>query len=315
MARRLKILFAGTPKFAATTLSGLLDSQHQVLAVWTQPDRPQGRGRKLLPSPVKALALEHALPVHQPTTLKDEQAQKTWMRYQADLCVVVAYGLLLPQSILDATTYGCINVHASLLPQFRGASPIAAAILAGEHSTGVSIMQMEAGLDTGPVLAQVSVAIGARDTTLSLNESLAVLGRDTLLAVLAELDDVKPQIQDDALASYAPKIHKKDAAIDWSNSARAIERMIRAYVPQPVAYSYLEEDYWRFWQAQALDEAAESSFVPGCIVDVSDKGLDIATGQGVLRVTHMQLPGKSSRAVAELMHGYDLMKFKGQMLG
>lgn len=233
----LKIIFAGTPAFAVPTLQALVNSSHDVVAVYTQPDRPAGRGRHLTASPVKAFALEHNIPVEQPPTLTKPEPQQGLEFYNADVMVVAAYGLLLPEAVLHAPRFGCINVHASLLPRWRGAAPIHRAILAGDTCTGITIMQMEKGLDTGPMLCQASCPIERHDTSANLHDRLATLGADALLMTLTQLEAgaLNPQLQNNSHATYAKKITKAEAGLDWQQTALALERQIHAFNPWPVA--------------------------------------------------------------------------------
>ncbi|RKZ96443.1 MAG: methionyl-tRNA formyltransferase, partial [Gammaproteobacteria bacterium] len=235
----LKIIFAGTPDFAAVALQSLLDSQHEIIAVYTQPDRPAGRGRKLTASPVKALALEHDIPVYQPVSLKDEAAQQELIELQADIMIVVAYGLILPEIILAAPQYGCLNIHASILPRWRGAAPIQRAILAGDQATGVTIMQMDKGLDTGDMLLINRCAINPGDTASSLHDQLALMGGTAIMQTLADIEAhrLQPQAQDDTQATYAHKLDKQEAQIDWHQDADDIVRKIQAFNSWPVAYT------------------------------------------------------------------------------
>ncbi|MDO7667725.1 MAG: methionyl-tRNA formyltransferase, partial [Pseudomonadota bacterium] len=252
----MRIIFAGTPDFAAETLKALLSTNHEICAVYTQPDRPSGRGRKLTASPVKQLALEHDIPVEQPLNFKEDEAKQILANYQADLMIVVAYGLLLPPSVLDTPSLGCINVHASLLPRWRGAAPIQRAILAGDTETGVCIMQMEAGLDTGPVLSRASCPINIDDTAQTLHDRLAVLGADTLLAALPNIVELqsKAQAQNDELTCYAAKLLKPEAEIDWQQSADQLVRQIQAFNPWPVAQTNWQDQVFRIWSASLVNE-------------------------------------------------------------
>ena len=304
----LRILFAGTPDFAAASLAALLDSEHEVIAVHTQPDRPAGRGRKLQMSPVKALALEHALPVHQPESLKrDPDAVAHLRSLGADLMVVVAYGLLLPPAVLEAPRLGCVNVHASLLPRWRGAAPIQRAILAGDRDTGICIMRMEAGLDTGPVFHRVATAIGEHETGGDLHDRLAELGARALIETLPGIADGsrEPQPQDDRLATYAHKLTKEEAVIDWTWPAAAIERQVRAFNPWPVAQTSLEDAVLRVWDAEAEPQSAHS-VAPGRVVQADRAGIRVATGEGLLRITRLQPAGKKPMSAGDYLNARHL---------
>jgi methionyl-tRNA formyltransferase len=311
MAAGLKVLFAGTPDFAAASLAALLDSDHDVLAVYTQPDRPAGRGRKLTASPVKALALSHDLPVLQPLSLKDEAAQQALAAWQADVLIVVAYGLILPEVVLAAPRLGCINVHASLLPRWRGAAPIQRAILAADKQTGVTIMQMDKGLDTGGMLHIARCDINDTDTAENLHDRLAALGSEALLDTLALIAEGKAeaQPQDDALANYAQKLQKAEAQIDWQQSAEQLSRAVRAFNPWPVSFSRYDNKNLRIWLAHVLpsSEAAASAVMPGHVLAESRDGIDVATGQGVLRVTQLQMPGGKALSAEQFLNAHSLL--------
>lgn len=285
----MRIVFAGTPEFAAQHLQALLDADRQVVAVYTQPDRPAGRGQKLMPSPVKQLALQHGLPVYQPQTLRDPAAQAELAALQPDLMVVVAYGLILPQAVLDTPRLGCINSHASLLPRWRGAAPIQRAIEAGDASSGVTVMQMEAGLDTGPMLLKVSTTITADDTGGSLHDRLATLGSAAVVDAVSQLaaGTLHSEVQDDSLATYAHKLNKDEARLDWNRSAVELERLIRAFNPWPICHSTLGGEALKVHAAQL----GEGSGAPGTILSADKAGLTVACGQGALRLTRLQLPG------------------------
>lgn len=308
----LRIVFAGTPEFALPTLDALLAAGHPIAAVYTQPDRPAGRGRQLRPSPVKARALAAGLSVRQPRTLREPAVQAELAALAPALVVVVAYGLLLPETVLRLPPLGCVNVHASLLPRWRGAAPIQRALLAGDTETGVSIMRMNAGLDTGPVLGQAVCPITARLTGGELHDRLAVLGAQTLLPLLPRLaaGELTPQIQDEAQATYAPKIAKAEADLDWSRPAVELERAVRAFNPWPVAQTWTSLGTLRIWRAQAV--AGNTDAPAGRVIRESREGLLIATGAGALNLMEIQLPGKRSMPAADFVNAYSLA---GQVLG
>ena len=298
----MKIIFAGTPAFAATHLQSIIDQgQHEVIAVYTQPDRPAGRGKKLTASAVKLLAEQFNLSLFQPESLKTSDQQQLLSQHNADLMVVVAYGLLLPQAVLDIPKLGCINVHASLLPRWRGAAPIQRAIEAGDSETGVSIMQMEAGLDTGPVISTAHCNIEANDTSVTLFEKLADLGGPALLSALSKIESGKAvaSVQDEQQSTYAHKINKSEALINWSDSAMSIARKIRAFNPFPVAYTQIDDLRIKVWTAQIVESPAVGE--PGTVLDSSSEGLVVQCGSGHLLVSEIQLPGKSRMAVSEIL--------------
>lgn len=300
----LRVVFAGTPEFALPTLEAIVDGPHTLVGVLTQPDRPAGRGRKLKPSPVKARALELGVPIQQPERLKrNEAAIAELAALEADVLVVVAYGLILPSAVLELPTYGGINVHASLLPRWRGAAPIARAIQAGDTETGVTIMQMAAGLDTGPMLDVQRVPITADANAGVLHDQLAALGGRALAAVLGRLPEgIDATPQDDQNATYAAMLDKAEAAIDWQHSAEHIARSVRAFAPWPVAHAHLSGETVRFWQAGALVLPDVSAPV-GTVLAATRDGIDIATGSGALRVTEIQLPGKRRMSAADAVNG------------
>jgi len=297
----LKIIFAGTPDFAARHLDALLASEHQVVGVFTQPDRPAGRGNKLTPSPVKVLAQAHDIPVFQPKSLKPEENQHLVADLQADIMVVVAYGLILPKAVLVMPRLGCINVHGSLLPRWRGAAPIQRSLWAGDSETGVTIMQMDVGLDTGDMLHKLSCPITAEDTSASLYEKLAQLGPQGMLLTLDLLasGNAKPEVQDEALVSYAEKLSKEEARLDWSLSAAQLERCIRAFNPWPMSYFMIEEQPVKVWQATVLPHQNKQ---PGEIVHADKQGIQIATADGVLNLVSLQPAGKKAMSAQDLLN-------------
>jgi methionyl-tRNA formyltransferase len=298
----LRIIFAGTPDFAAQHLRALIDADLNVVAVYTQPDRPSGRGNKLTPSPVKVLAEQYQLPVLQPANLRDTDAQQQLQALHADLMIVVAYGLLLPKAVLDAPRLGCINVHGSLLPRWRGAAPIQRAIWAGDTESGVTIMQMDEGLDTGAMLFKASCPIEPSDTSASMYSKLAALGPQALLTTLAQLaaGSLSGQVQDNALANYAQKLSKEEARLDWQQSALQLERSIRAFNPWPVSYFVVAEQNIKVWAATVLSE--EHPVTPGTLVRADKNGIDVATVQGTLRLLTLQPPGKKAMQAHELLN-------------
>ncbi|WP_421199217.1 methionyl-tRNA formyltransferase [Aeromonas enteropelogenes] len=299
---KLKLIFAGTPDFAARHLAALLSSDHEVVAVYTQPDKPAGRGQKLTASPVKALALAHNLPVYQPASLRNEEAQAELASLGADLIVVVAYGLILPKAVLDTPRLGCINVHGSLLPRWRGAAPIQRAIWAGDAETGVTIMQMDVGLDTGAMIRKVSCPIAADETSTSLYDKLAELGPQALVDTINAMaaGDTDAEAQDDALANYAEKLSKEEARIDWSMDAAAIERCIRAFNPWPISWFEVADQTVKVWQAEVITQ--DHGQVAGTLLKADKQGIDVATGKGVLRLLTLQPPGKKAMSVTDLLN-------------
>ena len=301
----MRIIFAGTPAFAATHLQSLLDGEHRLLAVYTQPDRPAGRGRKLQASPVKQLAQQAGLSVYQPASLKDEAAQLQLSALGADVMVVVAYGLILPLAVLEAPRFGCLNVHASLLPRWRGAAPIQRAIEAGDTTTGITIMQMDAGLDTGAMLATVSCTIGPQTSAADLHDELARLGPPLLQQVLANIEDYRShgRAQHDQQANYAHKILKAEAQMDWRSSAVALERKVRAFDPFPVCYSKLHGERVRVWQARALPSDATLE-APGTILRAGEVGIVVNCGEGALALEILQLEGGIKLAAQQIFNAY-----------
>ncbi|MEK1905174.1 MAG: methionyl-tRNA formyltransferase [Pseudomonas sp.] len=313
MNRPMRIVFAGTPEFAAQHLQALLDAGSDIVAVYTQPDRPAGRGQKLMPSPVKQLAAQHGIAVYQPQTLRDPAAQAELAALQPDLMVVVAYGLILPQVVLDTPRLGCINSHASLLPRWRGAAPIQRAVQAGDSSSGVTVMQMEAGLDTGPMLLKVSTPISAEDTGGSLHDRLAGLGSAAVVEAIGKLaaGELCGEVQDDSLATYAHKLNKDEARLDWSRPAVELERLVRAFNPWPICHSTLHGEPLKVLAASL----GEGQGQPGQILAASKDGLTVACGNGALRLTRLQLPGGKPLNFADLYNSRREQFAAGLVLG
>lgn len=309
----MRIVFAGTPEFAAEHLKALLASPYEIVAVYTQPDRPAGRGQKLMPSAVKALALAHDIPVYQPQTLRNVDAQAELAALKPDLMVVVAYGLILPQAVLDIPRLGCINSHASLLPRWRGAAPIQRAVEAGDAESGVTVMRMEAGLDTGPMLLKVTTPISADDTGGSLHDRLAQLGPGAVVQAIAGLADgsLQGEVQDDALATYAHKLNKDEARLDWSRPAVELERLIRAFNPWPVCHSTLDGETVKVLGANLSTGKGE----PGEILSASKDGLVVACADGALSLTRLQLPGGKALAFSDLFNSRREKFASGKVLG
>ncbi|MCP5357772.1 MAG: methionyl-tRNA formyltransferase [Pseudomonadales bacterium] len=298
----LKIVFAGTPPFAATHLQALINSPHEVVAVYTQPDRAAGRGKQLQASPVKLLALEHGIPVHQPQSLRAQEEQQVLASIGADVMVVVAYGLILPQAVLDIPRLGCLNVHASLLPRWRGAAPIERALLAGDPETGVTLMQMDKGLDTGDMLAKAILPITADDDRQTLEDGLADIGCRTLVSSLAILEQLREHAekQDDSLSTYASKLSKEEALIDWNASAETINRIIRCGIGRNPAYSFLQGERVRLLKATLTGETG--SRPPGTIFRADSEGICVACLNSSLNIQIMQFPGKIPLPVRDLLN-------------
>lgn len=299
----MRVVFAGTPTFALPTLQALLAAGHSLVAVYTQPDRPAGRGRKLAPGPIKQYALDHGLEVRQPLTLRGEEASLAVLL--PDVVVVVAYGLILPRAVLAAPRHGCLNVHGSLLPRWRGAAPVARAIEAGDRETGITIMQMEAGLDTGPILLQQSAPINDDDTAATLEQRLAPLGGELMCAALEQLAQrqLSGTAQDDIHACYAAKLQKTEALLDWSAPARQLHRKIRAFNPWPVASTTLRSEVVRIWDVGPLPASASAPATPGTVIAADAAGLYVQTGDGVLCVTRLQAAGARVLPVRDFLNG------------
>lgn len=298
----LGVVFAGTSQFALPMLRALMESRHQVIAVYTQPDRPAGRGCKIKESPVKSLASSRGVIVCQPPSLRGEE-QKI-MTFKADIIVVVAYGLLLPTDVLVAHRLGGVNVHASLLPRWRGAAPIQHAILAGDRETGLTVMKMNSKLDTGDILTQRSCFIREEDTAGSLSERLSLLGADLLIETLDEIESgvIQARRQNPKWVTYAVKIHKKDAELNWNQTAICLERQVRAFNPTPVAFTYFRNRPIRIWKARVI--LGKTRLSPGVLIYFDKNGLDIATGEGILRICQLQLPGKRIQLAHDFINAY-----------
>ena len=301
-----RIIFAGTPEFAAPSLQALIDSSHEVVAVLTQPDRPSGRGRQSASGPIKQMATEAGLKLLQPQTLKDADVQAELAALEPDLMVVVAYGLLLPSAVLDIPARGCINVHASLLPRWRGASPIQAAIMAGDIQTGISIMQMDEGLDTGAVLSTRSIAIDAHEIASQLHDRLSALGGEMLASSLDSIlaGELKPLPQADEGVSCAGRISKQDGVIDWARSAVEIDRQIRAYSSWPVAHTLFNGELLRCWTADAGAGETDAALAPGSVLGLNADGLRVQTGDGVLVLQQVQLAGRKQVSAIDFANAH-----------
>ena len=294
----MKLIFAGTPEFAAVALRAIINAGHEVVLVLTQPDRPSGRGMKLRYSAVKEVALAAGIEVFQPQTLREHDAQERLRSFAADAMIVAAYGLILPQAVLDMPRWGCLNIHASLLPRWRGPAPLHRAILAGDGTTGVCIMQMEAGLDTGPVLLAESLPIVSDDTTGALHDKLAELGAQMIVKALHQLP-LKPNPQPGTDACYAVKIEKSEAALDWRLPAAQLDRKIRAFNPFPGAFADLDGFAIKIWRADQMTICG----TPGQIVSIDTDGIVVACGEGSLRLTELQKPGGKRLPVAQFLAG------------
>jgi len=302
VSKTLRIIFAGTPDFAARHLDALLSSGHKVVGVFTQPDRPAGRGKKLMPSPVKVLGEEHGLPIFQPASLRPQENQQLVADLNADVMVVVAYGLILPKAVLNMPRLGCVNVHGSLLPRWRGAAPIQRSLWAGDAETGVTIMKMDVGLDTGDMLFKLACPITNEDTSATLYDKLADLGPQGLIETLQQLADntATPEVQDEALVTYAEKLSKEEAQLDWSLSAAQLERCIRAFNPWPMSWMMIDDQPVKVWKASVID--GDTSEEPGTIIEVSKQGIQVATAKGILNLESLQPAGKKAMSAQDLLN-------------
>lgn len=302
----LNLIFAGTPEFSVPALEALLAAGHRVVAVYTQPDRPAGRGQHVAMSAVKQCAMRHGLTVRQPQSLRNADAQAELAALNADAMIVVAYGLILPKPVLNAPRLGCINIHGSILPRWRGAAPIQRAIMAGDAETGVCIMCMDEGLDTGPVLSEARTPIGANENAASLHDRLAMLGAQALVEALPKFarGELKPQSQPNEGATYASKIKKEEALINWSRSAREIDALIRAFNPWPVAETRLNGQQLRIWDAMPI--AQHSNATPGSVLRADANGIVAATGEGALNIQRVQLAGRKAMSAADFVNAHRL---------
>jgi methionyl-tRNA formyltransferase len=303
MAQPKKVIFAGTPEFASIALSAIIEAEYEVVAVYTQPDRPAGRGKKIQFSAVKQVAMQHDIPVEQPLNFKQENSLEQLQSYQADVMVVAAYGIILPQTVLDSFEFGCINIHGSLLPRWRGAAPIQRAICAGDKKTGITIMQMDKGLDTGNMLLKSAIDISDLDTGSTLHDKLAQLGAHLCVEALDQLTPLiaTSEAQDDTLANYAHKLTKLEAQIDWSQSVEVIERSIRAYNSWPVSYTSLNDKVIKVWQVEIVDTAKDHE-EPGSILESSKHSITIACGKGALNIIEAQLPNSKRMPMQAILN-------------
>ena len=310
----MRLVFAGTPDFAATALKALLGTHHTIVGVYSQPDRPAGRGRKLMPSPVKQVALDAGIPVFQPESLRTEAAQQELAALNPDVMIVAAYGLILPKAVLDVPRHGCLNIHASLLPRWRGAAPIHRALAAGDRETGITIMQMDEGLDTGAMLLKSVTPIKDTDTGGSLHDRLADLGGDAIVEALRLLEkgELSGEAQNNDRACYAHKLMKDEGHIDWRADAADIERLVRAFNPWPGTYTDLEQQRIRIHAAAALTDT--SSKPAGTVLKREREGIEVACGTGILRITRVQLPGSRAQSVNDLINGGKQLLLPGQEL-
>lgn len=307
MSDGLRVIYAGTPDFAVPALQALINSPHDVVAVYTQPDRPAGRGRKLQLSPVKAIALDAGVVVEQPESFKEESVHQQLSQYNADVMVVAAYGLILPQAALDIPRFGCLNIHGSLLPRWRGAAPIQRAIQAGDTETGVTIMQMAAGLDTGDMLLKTYHSISRDDTAQTIHDALADDGATALLKVLPMLKtgDLQSKVQDESSACYAAKLSKAEAEINWQLSAAEIDCTIRAFNPWPVAFTKKGGQSMRLLMSEVVSEKS-ATVAPGTVISEDKHGVQVACGVGVIAISRLQLPGGKAMSVTEFLNGRSL---------
>lgn len=302
----MKIIFMGTPEFSVPTLKTLIDSEHEIVACYTQPDKPKGRGKKLQMTPVKEVCIEAGIPVYQPTRIRREEFVKEFQAIEADIAVVIAYGQILPASILEAPKHGCINIHASLLPKYRGAAPYQWAVIRGETTTGITTMQMDVGMDTGDMLLKTVINIEQDETAGSLHDKLMMSGGNLILETLRQVEEgsLNPVKQDDDEATYAPMLEKNSGKISWHKPASEIENLIRGLNPWPSAYTFMDDKLLKIWKATVLEDRTED-LTPGTICEVLDKeGFIVRCEEGSLLVTEVQLQGKKRMDAASFMRGY-----------
>lgn len=309
----MKVIFMGTPDFSVGTLAALVEAGHEVVLAVTQPDKPKGRGKEMQYTPVKEYALEKGIPVYQPEKVRRPECVEELKKYQADVCVVIAFGQILPKEILEMTPYGCINVHASLLPKYRGAAPIQWAIINGESISGVTTMQMDEGLDTGDMLEKVEVPLGEKITGGELHDLLAEAGAKLCVQTLEKLEkgELKPEKQGETPTAYARMLDKKLGNIDWTRPAVEIERLIRGLNPWPSAYTIWNEKTMKIWDADVVDE--EKTAEPGTIIEVTKQTFSVQTGEGALRINELQIPGKKKMSADAFLRGYQVKT--GEKLG
>jgi methionyl-tRNA formyltransferase len=307
----MKIIFAGTPDFSVSVLDALMNTEHKIVGVYCQPDRPKGRGRVLTACPIKEYATKHNLDVYQPNSLKDVEEQAQLSSLNADVMIVVAYGQLLPQAVLETPKYGCLNIHASLLPRWRGAAPIQRAILSGDDETGVGIMQMNEGLDTGDILLEKKCTITDTDTAQSLHDKLSILGSQDIVEVINKIDNLSATVQDNSGITYAKKLSKEEAWIDWNQGSVQINQQIRAFNPYPIAQANASSDKFdskvlRILQASTINQTHE--YVPGEVIQCAKGICHVATGNGILSLEQVQLAGKKAVTIKDFTNAYNLIK-------
>ena len=304
----MNVIFMGTPEFSVGTLEALIEAGHEVALVVTQPDKPKGRGGKMQYTPVKEAALKHGIPVFQPKRVREPECVEELKQYNADIIVVIAFGQILPKEILEMTPYGCVNVHASLLPKYRGAAPIQWAVIDGEEVSGVTTMQMDEGLDTGDMLLKTEIRLDETETGGSLHDKLAAAGAELCVRTLKGLEEktVVPEAQGESPTAYARMLDKKLGNIDWSRDAGSIERLIRGLNPWPSAYTNWDGKVMKIWEAKAEKREAETGGVPGTVISVEKDGFCVETGDGVLKVLALQIPGKKRMDADAFLRGYEI---------